>query len=264
MAISSKQELKLDLSGLKKYKLRDYELNQFKINAKPLHNWERKIRKQYGSLAIARALVPAARCVEVREAGLPFKQELKALRSPAYLVGYWQSEKYFIDVADTIRQDFSLKSDYTLDRLGVHEKIQSSKGAVSVHVRRGDYVSNPRANATHGTCEPDWYEAAMAQMTERLQEPDFFIFSDDIAWSRENLPSYPSMTFVQPQNDGKDVQDIHLMASCRAHITANSSFSWWGAWLNPRSDKHVIAPAQWFKARDLDARDVVPESWQTL
>ncbi|MHA7775272.1 alpha-1,2-fucosyltransferase [Roseibium sp. M-1] len=264
LAVSSGQRLKLDLSGLQKYKLRDYELNQFQIKAAPLGKWERKIRKNYGSLAFVRALVPAARCVDVEEDGLPFKSHIKALKTPAYLNGYWQSEKYFDDIADVIRSDFTLKSDFTPQRLAVLSKIKTSTVAVSVHVRRGDYVSNPKANATHGTCEPDWYDAAMARMADKYNKPDFFVFSDDIAWAIENLPSHPSMSFVEPQQDGKDVQDMHLMAACRSHIVANSSFSWWGAWLNPGGGKHVIAPAQWFRSPDLDARDVVPGRWERL
>lgn len=264
LAVSSGQDLKLDLSGLKKYTLRDYELNQFQIKAKPLGKWERKIRKAYGSNALVQTLVPAARCIDVVEDGLPFKREIKNLKTPVSLTGYWQSEKYFADIADLIRDDFQLKTDLTPERLTLRSEIKSAQSSVSIHVRRGDYVSNPRANATHGTCEPDWYEAAMKHISDREHDPHFFIFSDDIAWARENLPAYRFMTFVAPNEDGKDVQDMHLMSSCGAHITANSSFSWWGAWLNPRGDKHVIAPARWFKSPDIDGRDVIPESWQKL
>ncbi|MBG6174941.1 hypothetical protein IWQ55_002766 [Labrenzia sp. EL_208] len=264
LAIASGQQFKLDLSSLKKYKLRDYELNQFCIKAQPLSKWEQKIRQKYSSLAIARTLVSAASCLEVREEDLTFKQELKGLNSPAYLVGYWQSEKYFNEIAGQIRHDFSLKSEFTPARSAMHSKIKASADPVSVHVRRGDYVTNPRANAIHGTCEPDWYAAAMMQMQDQYDNLEFFVFSDDIAWSKANLPDYPATTFVEPQGDGRDVEDIHLMAACKSHIVANSSFSWWGAWLNPRPNKKVIAPRKWFRSAEMDARDLIPDSWQKL
>lgn len=264
VSLASHQPFRLDLSDLKKDRLRAYLLDQLSIQAEPLGRLEKKLWSKYRHLRLARLFFPSARCVEVKENGLPFNPEVKAIRIPAFLVGYWQSEKYFSDVADVIRSDFQLKSDYTPVRRKTLADIKSAENAVSVHVRRGDYVSNAKTNAIHGTCDPEWYAAALSEMASRFKDMQLFVFSDDIAWTRENLPSYPSMTFVEPQDDGRDVQDMHLMASCRAHITANSSFSWWGAWLNPRPDKHVIAPAQWFRSSSHDARDLIPASWQKL
>lgn len=118
--------------------------------------------------------------------------------------------------------------------------------------------------AYHGTCAPEWYDGAMAAMADGLEDPTFFVFSDDPAWARANLPSRWAMRFVEPQTDSRDFEDMHLMASCRHHITANSSFSWWGAWLDPRPDKRVIAPNRWFNGAGHDTRDLIPASWQKL
>lgn len=264
VSLASRQSFRLDLSDMKKDRLRDYVLDQFAINAEPLTRLERRAWSRHRHQPLARLLFPSARCVEVKEAGLPFAPEIKSISTPSYLFGYWQSENYFSDVAEVIRSDFQLKSEYTPARLETLSKIRAAETAVSVHVRRGDYVSNAKTNAIHGTCDPDWYAAALSEMASKFEDMQLFVFSDDISWTRDNLPSYPSMTFVEPQDDGKDVQDMHLMASCRAHVVANSSFSWWGAWLNPRQDKHVIAPAQWFRSSTHDARDLIPKSWQKL
>lgn len=264
VSLASHQSFRLDLTDMTKDRLRDYVLDQLSITARPLSWLERRAWSRHRHQPFARVLFPSARCVEVKETGLPFVPEIKVIRTPSYLFGYWQSESYFSDAAEVIRTDFQLKADYTPARLETLSKIKAAENAVSVHVRRGDYVSNAKTNAIHGTCDPDWYAAALSEMASKFKDMQLFVFSDDISWTRDNLPSYPSMTFVEPQDDGKDVQDMHLMASCRAHIVANSSFSWWGAWLNPRRDKHVIAPAQWFRSSSHDARDLIPESWQKL
>lgn len=264
VSLASHQSFRLDLSDMKKDSLRDYVLDQLSIIAEPLNWLEKRVWSRHRHQPLARMLFPSARCAEVKENGLPFASRVLEIRSASYLSGYWQSEKYFSGVNNDVRSDFRLKTGYTPARLETLSKIKAAENAVSVHVRRGDYVSNSKTNAIHGTCDPEWYAAALSEMASRFKGMQLFVFSDDISWTRENLPCYPLMTFVEPQDDGKDVQDMHLMASCRAHVVANSSFSWWGAWLNPRRDKHVIAPAQWFRSSSHDARDLIPKSWQKL
>ena len=136
--------------------------------------------------------------------------------------------------------------------------IARAATAVSVHVRRGDYVSDPAAQSFHGTCSPEWYAAVMKEMVARVEAPAFFIFSDDPQWARSNLPAYEGMHFIDPQSDRRDFEDMHLMSLCCHHIIANSSFSWWGAWLNPSPDKQVIAPARWFNQGHNDTQDLLP------
>ncbi|GAK69140.1 hypothetical protein RRU01S_03_03120 [Agrobacterium rubi TR3 = NBRC 13261] len=104
----------------------------------------------------------------------------------------------------------------------------------------------------------------MQKMADRIHGSTFFVFSDDVAWARQNLPVIGEMFFVEPQSDGRDGEDMHLMASCRSHIIANSTFSWWGAWLNPRHDKHVLAPKHWFRSQKHDDSDLVPSEWERL
>ena len=199
----------------------------------------------------------------VFEKGFAFDRSMLAIRPPAHLSGNWQSEKYFANSSDVIRSDFELAQPLTPERQAVADAI-AGINAVSVHVRRGDYLSNPVANAYHGTCEPAWYALAKQKIEQTVRNPSYVVFSDDPDWARANLHEFVSAKFVAPLQDGSDEQDLHLMARCRHHIIANSSFSWWGAWLNPRADKVVIAPAQWFRAATHDTSDLIPSGWQRL
>lgn len=199
----------------------------------------------------------------VAEAGFTFDPAMLALRPPVYVDGYWQSERYFADHAEAVRGEFALAAPMSAARQLVRQRIRE-RVAVSVHVRRGDYVSNPVAAAYHGTCSPQWYVQAMARMETLVESPAFFVFSDDTEWARANLAAPAGTEFIDPQGDGRDFEDLHLMASCRHHIIANSSFSWWGAWLNPVPDKQVIAPAQWFAGAGHDTRDLLPSAWIRL
>ena len=129
--------------------------------------------------------------------------------------------------------------------------------AVSLHVRRGDYVSDPKTKAILGVCSLDYYRAAIAHIAERIESPAFFVFSDDIAWAKANLEIPFPCEYVDHNQGQQSYNDMHLMSLCKHHIIANSSFSWWGAWLNPRKDKIVIAPENWF-ANNEDAKDLIP------
>jgi hypothetical protein len=179
------------------------------------------------------------------------------------LAGYWQSERYFSDIGDVIRQDFTLVAPMVPRRLEIRRRIRDCN-AVSVHVRRGDYASDPAISQSHGTCPPEWYHQTMTRMAGAIENPTFVVFSDDPAWARANLPPSRPMIFVDPGRDGRDAEDIRLMSDCRHHIIANSTFSWWGAWLNPRPDKKVIAPARWFNRAQHDTRDLIPPGWERV
>ena len=177
----------------------------------------------------------------------------------AYLIGDWQSEEYFRDIADTIRKEFSLAAAPTPSFKSWKEKI-TRVPAVSLHVRRGDYVNNPTFASFYARITPQQYRSAAAHIQERVPNPHFFVFSDDIAWCKENLSFLPSVSFVSDSSLA-DYEEMLLMAHCKHHIIANSSFSWWGAWLNPRPDKIVLAPRVWFKDPSMDTSKLIPKPW---
>ncbi|MFN3751977.1 MAG: alpha-1,2-fucosyltransferase [Thiobacillus sp.] len=181
---------------------------------------------------------------------------------PTYLMGYWQSERYFADVAQTIRTDFTFRQPMTGRNHELAEEI-GAVNAVSLHVRRGDYANNLRTKATHGVCPLDYYEAAIRYIAERVEAPHYFVFSDDMEWVRANLRSQFPCSYVDHNQGAESYNDMRLMSLCKHHIIANSSFSWWGAWLNPRDDKVVVAPKNWF-ANNNDTKDLLPFGWATL
>jgi Glycosyl transferase family 11 len=201
------------------------------------------------------AAIPA-----LREAYFHYDPALETANAPAYVVGYWQSERYFAAHADQIRRDFTPSKPLEPEN-AVIAAVISGTTAVSLHVRRGDYVSDAKTQAVHGVCGLDYYARAMAHIEAQIASPRYIVFSDDPDWTRANLTSPHPMTFVTANPPSRGFRDLQLMSLCRHHIIANSSFSWWGAWLNGRADKIVVAPAQWFASGGKDARDLVPKGW---
>ena len=176
-----------------------------------------------------------------------------------YLEGYWQSERYFADVADTIRGDFTINWEPDARGRELLAQIGATE-SVSVHVRRGDYVTS----APRNVCTPAYYASCVARMAERVARPHLFVFSDDPGWVAVNQRfDYPT-TIVSETPARSDHGDLRLMSACRYHILANSSFSWWGAWLDPRPDKVVFAPQRWMNDPRVDDRDLVPAGWERV
>lgn len=179
-----------------------------------------------------------------------------------YLFGYWQSEKYFQAHVAAIRDDFTFKPPMTIENAELAGQI-AKENAVSLHVRRGDYAKNPKTTATHGLCSLDYYRAAIRYVAERVERPCFFIFSDDIGWVKDNLGMGLPCQYVDHNQGLESYNDMRLMSLCRHHIIANSSFSWWGAWLNSCPGKIVVAPGRWF-ANGNDTKDLLPQGWVAL
>jgi hypothetical protein len=183
------------------------------------------------------------------------------LKSPrnTYLKGYWQTEKYFADIRQILLKDFSLKVEINPNCEPFIERINQSN-SVSLHVRRGDYVQEEYTNRLHGVCSLDYYKIAINHIKKHIQEPHFFIFSDDPEWVKENLLWEDKTTFVCGNNFA-DYEDLYLMSLCKHNIIANSSFSWWGAWLNQNQLKIVCAPQRWFAVKSRNLQDIVPSDW---
>lgn len=187
-----------------------------------------------------------------------------SLRIPAscYLIGFWQSERHFAGIGRLLRLEFTPTTPLVGANLDTARAIALSN-AVSLHVRRGDYVSDPRVIQLHGACSLDYYHRAAAVVAARVPDPTFFVFSDDPAWARENLRLDAPIRFVE-HNGADPVEDLRLMSLCRHHVLANSSFSWWGAWLARHPEQVVAAPARWFAGYPHDTRDLVPDHWHRV
>lgn len=190
-----------------------------------------------------------------------YDAHFEALKSPVMLSGYWQSEKYFLTAAEQVRKAFTTPIP---ERLNPYLAQMQETTAVSLHVRRGDMVNNPDVMQVHGYCNLDYYNSAISQMNQTFPGCRFFVFSDDLDWCRANLAESADCVYVEGNDGPLAYLDIQLMRNCHHHIIANSSFSWWGAWLNPRQDKRVIAPRRWFAHDRHDTRDLIPASWQRI
>ncbi len=266
LALRTGATLKLDVSAFRRDKLRRYDLGDYALaNSVPfasdaeLSQCEQK--KARGLALIGKALgARGAAIPAIREAHFHYDPALAAAQPPAYVVGYWQSERYFADHVAQIRRDFTPRAPLERENARLADVISGSN-AVSLHVRRGDYVSDAKTQAVHGVCGLDYYARAMARIEAQVLRPHYIVFSDDPDWTRANLTSAHPMTFVTANPPERGFRDIQLMSLCHHHIIANSSFSWWGAWLNARADKLVVAPEQWFASGGKDARDLVPSAW---
>ena len=182
------------------------------------------------------------------------------LRPYRYYRGYWQNEGYFVDIEPMIREAFQFNINILSEKTKAIASKMNRELSVSIHVRRGDYENLPEAKAMHGgICSLDYYHKAIDFIRQRLgSNICFYLFSDDVNWMEENLQL--ENRCIIDWNQGEDSwQDMYLMSCCRHHIIANSSFSWWAAWLNPNKSKIVLTPNKWFN--HTDAVGIVPESW---
>jgi hypothetical protein len=178
-----------------------------------------------------------------------------------YIDGYWQSEDFFLDKAAQIREDFQFVNEASFDNKEILTKIRDCN-AISIHVRRGDFLSE-QFIGVHGVCSLSYYQEAMTLMAKKVSDPVFFVFSDDIDWASKNLDNQFKTFFVNANDEATAYEDLRLMASCQHHILANSSFSWWGAWLNKDLNKITIAPKIWFADQELNqaSKSITPTSW---
>jgi hypothetical protein len=262
-------QLLLDVGEFANYTLRRYELDAMSVRARVEGDATQPAAPPPppGPLALAakglwRRLFPdlPEGVPLYRERSFAFDAGLLQQRPPVQLEGYWQSEKYFHDAADAIRRDFTVAGEPDAGNRAVLQRMQGTT-PVSLHVRRGDYVTNATTAAYHGTCSPEYYRQAVDHIARRCGPVTLFVFSDDQDWTRANLPFPHPTVHVDCNPPDRGVWDMHLMKHCRHHVVANSSFSWWGAWLNPSPDKIVVAPRRWFTDPAIDTSDLVPAGW---
>lgn len=268
LALLNNVELKVDISFLKKegqtYTKRNLELNNFGIEI-PLATEEELQKYNFIQRSSIRSRLQKFSSLffpyyTIHETSLNYND--KILQSPknSYLNGFWQTEKYFLPIEKTIREDFTFQKPLSGLSLKMSEQITATQ-SVSLHVRRGDYVNDPEISKVHGACGIGYYLKAIEVMKSKFSGLHLFVFSDDVDWVKNNLTTDLPITYVE-QNSG--FVDMQLMSFCKHNIIANSSFSWWGAWLNNNPGKIIIAPEKWFNDSSVNAKDIIPAGWIKL
>lgn len=271
LAHKNNTELKLDISDFRdRYKLHSYSLKHLNIGEKIASIKEIELLKTGSKSRILSPLLKIFKKIpgrnatgsHIMEKKFSFDASILSLGDNIYLDGYWQSEKYFINIQDIIRREFQIKTPPDPNNDSMIKRIETTD-AVAVHIRRGDYVSNSKTNSIHGSASLEYYTKAAKIMMDATNAPTFFIFSDDPQWVKENLRLPSSIIYADHNGPEKNYEDLWLMSLCKHHIIANSTFSWWGAWLAKNENQKVIAPLKWFN-NDTDTRDLIPSRWERI
>ena len=181
------------------------------------------------------------------------------------LVGYWQSFKYFAHIRPLLLEEFQLNKLVDPHYTGFQKAIENSE-SVMIHIRRSDFINLKSAKNYHGALDISYYLKAIDFIKARIADPHFFIFSDDLEWSKNNIPKEMHATFiVGSTKDDAVVQELQLMRLCKHHIIANSSLSWWGAWLSEQQSQYIkICPDCWLKTQQVNLDDLLPSNWTRL
>ncbi len=270
-------ELYIDLSFLtdgsvrNNFTFRNYELDCFTITGKVIDherllefNKKRRIYERFYLHILNKIVFKNALPVPKKYVfyGFSFDKNIVRMSDNSLLEGYWQSEQYFSDVTELLFQEFTFKSKPDEKNTEILREINDSE-AVAVHVRRGDYSSNADVLNMHGLCSKEYYINSICQLGEEVSKPKFFFFSDDMMWVKKTFSTLKceyDIRFVENNLDKNAFEDLRLMSSCKHNIIANSTFSWWGAWLNKNKNKNVCYPESWF-ADGREEKHIIPPSW---
>lgn len=270
MAEKHQLPLYLDLSFLQKkaqgYTQRNYALDIFQHHAQIaspeiIHSFE-KARANDILSKIKRKISPSPYTTH-HERGFAYQPFSFLEKNANRYIGFFQSEKYFLPYRKQIMEAFQFPIDAFDVANTMRERIKNCD-AISVHIRRGDYITDKNANQFHGTCDNDYYYNAIRTISKGLENPQLFIFSDETDWVKNNMQFELPCHYIDFNTGVRSHYDMEMMSLCKHHIIANSSFSWWGAWLNNNANKKVIAPRQWFNDQRIDTKDLIPEEWQKM
>ena len=250
IAVRNKDNFKLDITFYTRQSLRMYELNLFNINEALVNN------KNFFSKVIRKFEFLSKYYYREREVVNYDSNVFK--KKNIILDGYWQNEKYFKSIRETILKDFTPVNRLS-DEANYYLKSIKSSNSVSVHVRRGDYVENIDTNNDHGVCALSYYQNAFEYLNNKADNLTFFVFSDDMNWCKKVFSFLERKVFIE--NTKTVVDDLELMKNCKHNIIANSTFSWWGAWLNQNHEKIIIAPKKWFAKKEWKNKNLACENW---
>jgi hypothetical protein len=269
LALRHRVPLKLDLGYLEslpdgKYTKRTVELFHLNISAEPADAADLENFKKHKSTPLRNVidrLFPAwqTHCY-LAESGHGYQRVFDRAPASTYLDGFWQSERYFRRYSDMIRSEFKPSAPLN-DRQNTVLSQIGEGNSVSIHVRRGDFISLPEAHAFHGVCGLSYYQSAIEHVMSKVPKARFFIFSDDPDWCRANF-THQNAVVLEPGEI--PAHDLWLMSRCSHHIIANSSFSWWGAWLNEKPGKIVVAPRFWYTNVGTRSLPLACDNWTIL
>ncbi len=261
--------VKLDATALPDKFGRRYHLDSFNINAAMANQGEitRLSEPRFGLLRriiakIVRQARPRPKSYRKELKDYVYDSNMLVVDGDSYFDGYWQNQRYFIDISEVIRSDFTFRNPPEGRNAAALLEIERSN-SVSIHIRRGDYLNSPPSALIHGVCTLEYYREAINVILSKVINPVFYIFSDDPEWVKKEF-IVDQVSVVVENNTDKPQEDLRLMSFCKHNIIANSTFSWWAAWLNSNPDKIVIAPKQWVVLPGINADDIIPEGWIKL
>jgi len=269
VAIRTHGRLFLDLSWFGCVSGRSFKLGEFEIVAEAAND-EKTLGQVLSFARISRiwkflrrriGLEKEPRCLT--EKTFCYDPAIRTLLPPIYLDGYWQSERYFDDCMEAIRREFRFRVGPSPIAAELIKEINSCT-SVCLHVRRGDYVTDQAANRVHGVLSIDYYQRAAMLIRRQFPYAIFYVFSNDPGWVTLHLSPLFELRQIRLEGPDADLSEFRLMRSCSHFIIANSSFSWWAAWLGENPEKQVIAPTPWFKDASKDTRDLIPANWIKL
>lgn len=272
LAYKHQTDLVFDVSRLNKQRItrgitiRSFELDIFKINASEVSKKDLKKLKPFiyrivNTFNIKIGLKGIQTLKYFIENKYSYNAGIEQTTIDCFLSGYWQSPRYFQAIDTMLRDEFKFPT--ALNNVN-HEWMDAilNTNSVGLHIRRTDFVNNI-SHDIHGICSMEYYKSAIEFISDKIKDPFFFIFSDDIEWAKENLKLTYPCSFISGNKGNKSYIDMQLMSACKHNIIANSSFSWWGAWLNNYQDKIIIAPNSWFTDETMNSQimDLIPKEW---
>jgi len=265
-------ELKLDISLVsdrtptENFTLREYELGVFKIDEQlaSLSEVRRFVPNLWNATYFTKKLFKVKRILTNKElyyekAKFKYENQINYIKDNTYIHGYFQTDKYFNSIKTELLNIFSLRKEIDQLNISLISKMKN-ENSVSIHIRRGDYHCSTFELLDIST----YYSKAIEIIKDKVKNPVFYIFSNDTFWTEQHFSSFDiKKTFVKNNTGENSYMDMILMSKCKHNICANSSFSWWGAWLNENQKRIVIVPKKWFKSGEFidNTYDLIPASW---
>lgn len=257
--------VKLDLLGFKNYNLHGgYQLGHFNINIEIATEEEVNCIKNKSKLQKLLRKMSFKNKYILKEKTFFFNEEFLNICDDTYIEGYFQTEKYFKSIDNEVKKTFIFSNALSTYGTSINKQIISASSSCSIHIRRGDYLDSSNKNI-FAICDIDYYNRAISMINDRFPNTTYFIFSNDIQWAKKNLKLNEAI-YINNDQVRLPHEDLYLMSLCKNNIIANSSFSWWGSWLNINQSKNVIAPKDWFVDKKLasESFDIVPSNYIRL